>query len=148
MVTTPATGNEPTLGDEITLASGAKLRIQIAPFAVAKALYQAVLREVPRLEIASIGDVEVLLLKAFALGFSSQHIENALWECFKRCTYNDAKIDKDTFEPIEARGDYMSVCMEVAKSNIFPFMNGLFVLWRAGTLMAANALASEQTTTT
>lgn len=138
----------PTLGDEQTMLSGAKLRIQLAPFAVSKALYQAVLSEVRNLEVSTIGDLEVLLLKAFSLGFSSQRIENALWACFERCTYNGAKIDKDTFEPVAARADYMKVCVEVAKANIHPFMSGLFVAWKTGMEIAARVLESEPKTTT
>lgn len=138
----------PTLGDEQTLTSGAKLRIQVAPFAVSKALFQSILREAKGLDVSTIGDVEVILLKAFALGFSSQHVENALWACFERCTYNGAKIDKDTFEPLAAREDYMKVCIEVAKGNVFPFMSGLFVAFKTGMAMAENVLASKPATTT
>lgn len=140
--------SQPTLGDEQTLSSGAKLRIQIAPFAVSKALFQAVLREAKGLDVHAIGDVEIILLKAFALGFSSRQVEDCLWACFERCTYNAAKIDATTFEPLAAREDYVKVCVEVAKANIFPFMNSLFAAFKTGMSMAEKALESKPTTTT
>lgn len=136
------------LGNELTLASGAKLRIQVAPFAVSKALYQAVLREARNLEVNQLAEVELLLIKAFALGFSSRHVEDCLWACFERCTYNGAKIDADTFEPESTRDDYVKVCVEVAKANIYPFMKSLFAAFKTGMAIAEGALSSKQPTTT
>ncbi len=140
----------PTLGDETTLPSGAKLRIQLAPFAVSKALYQALLREIRNLDTMPGGDfgVEMILLKAFALGFSSRHVEDALWACFERCTYSGVKIDKDTFEPVAARDDYVKTCAEVARANVFPFMKSLFAEFKTGISIAESALQSRQPTQT
>lgn len=112
---------------EVQLPSGATLKITPAEFPVAKALYQAVLREVRGINGADMKDI---LKEVFCAGFSSPQIEACLWDCFKRCLYNsgggDLKITPDTFEPVERRGDYMKVCTEVAKENITPFVKSLY----------------------
>ena len=115
---------------EIKLPSGAVLKIQLAPFSDAKALYQAVLEEIKLIEISSKEDLTSVFKNLACVGFSSKKIEQCLEVCFKKCLYNsgkgDLKIDKDTFEPIENRGDYLFVCVEVAKENILPFMKSLY----------------------
>lgn len=115
---------------EVKLPSGAVLKITPSPFAVAKALYQAILTEARGLEVGTNTELTTLYKELFCIGFSSPEIEARLWECFKRCTYNngkgDFKIDNDTFEPIAARDDYMTVCMEVAKENVLPFAKSLY----------------------
>ena len=111
------------------MPSGAILKVVPASFAAAKDLYQALLEEAKGLAIKSDMDMAQVYKDLFCIGFSSKKIEAALWECFKRCTYGgtgaDLKVDKDTFEPIEARGDYVQACIEVAKENVLPFVKGL-----------------------
>lgn len=115
---------------EVNLPSGAILRIQVAPFAVSKALYQAVLRELQPLQIK--GDMEVpsLIKDLFCVGLSSLAVEQCLWECFKSCTYDagqgERKLSQEVLEPVEARDDYMTICVEVAKDNIGPFTKSLY----------------------
>lgn len=64
----------------------------------------------------------------FCTGFSSKKIEKALGACLKRCTYNDLKIDENTFEPEEARQDYLPVLFEVLGEVIRPFLSSLIAL--------------------
>jgi len=116
---------------EHKLPSGAKLKIQIAPFADAKNLYQAILREAYGVQFSMKAEMTSLLKDLFCVGFASQHIEACLWECFKRCTIDGLKIDKDTFEPVDRRDDYMKVCIEVAKANILPFVKSLYAEYQA-----------------
>jgi hypothetical protein len=112
---------------EKKLSSGAVLKITLAPFAEAKALYQACLEELRNLHVDPKEEVDVNLFKdLFCVGLSSKKIEAALWPCLKRATYNDLKIDDSTFEPVEARQDYVPVCFEVAKENIAPFAKSLY----------------------
>lgn len=115
---------------ECKLPSGATLKITPSPFAISKSLYQAILKEAKGIAVGSGTEMASLYKELFCIGFSSPEIEKALWECFKRCTYNggngDLRIDESTFEPVEARADYMTVCMEVAKENVGPFVNSLF----------------------
>lgn len=112
---------------KVDLPSGAVLEITLAPFADAKALYQAVLDELKGLKFNPEDEIDVNFIKdLFCSGFSSKKVEAALDLCFKRVLYNGQKIDKDTFEPEEARQDYLMACIEVAKANILPFVKSLF----------------------
>lgn len=117
---------------DVLLPSGANLKITLSPFAVSRALYQAILEEGKTLALDPTADVDVNLFKdLFCAGFSSKKIEAALEECFKKCLYNTVHITKDTFEPEEARQDYPIVCWEVAYANISPFLKHLSQLSKA-----------------
>lgn len=115
---------------EVKLPSGAILKITPSPFKEAKALYQALLKEARGVAFSTKTDMAALYKELFCAGFSSPEIEKCLWECFKRCTYDsgkgDLRINDETFEPVEARDDYMVVCMEVAKVNVLPFVKSLY----------------------
>lgn len=112
---------------EIDLPSGAKLKIQLAPFKEAKNLYQAALSELSFLKLDPKAEVDVNLFKdLFCVGFSSKKIEEALEPCMKRILYNGTKISDDTFESEKAREDYWTICFEVAKANISPFVKSLY----------------------
>jgi hypothetical protein len=112
--------------EPIKLPSGAELRITLAPFTVAKSLYQAVLEETKLVRLDANMDIDTNLLKdLFCIGLSSKKIEAALDDCMKRCLYNNLKITADTFEAEEARQDYITVCFEVGKANIEPFLKAL-----------------------
>lgn len=115
---------------EIKLPSGATLKVTPAPFGDAKALYQALLREMKAIEIGPQSNMQDMFKSAFCIGLSSPEIERCLWDCMKRCTYNggagDLKIDAETFEPVERRDDYIKVCVEVGRENVIPFANSLY----------------------
>lgn len=116
---------------EVTLPSGAVLKIQPAPFADAKTLYQALLREMRGISISGgATDAGDIIKNVFCAGFSSPEIDVALQKCLTRCIYasggKELKIDKDTFEPVECRQDYVKACVEVTKENVDPFAQGLF----------------------
>jgi hypothetical protein len=119
---------------EIDLPSGAKLKITPAPFEEAKTLYQAVLEEAKGVQFSTKDEMANVYKDLFCVGFSSKKIEAALWACFKTVIYEDKrgplKIDKDTFTPVETRGDYVMVCMLVAKENIDPFVKGLYAEYK------------------
>lgn len=112
---------------EIVLDSGSKLKITIAEFEIGRNLYQAVLEEARQIQVKPSDDLDLNTLKElFCIGLASKRIESALWACMPRVTYNGVKVTKDTFEPVEARGDYVQVCYEVAKENVLPFGKSLF----------------------
>jgi hypothetical protein len=127
---------------EIKLPSGATLKITPSPFAVSKALYQTLLKEARGITVNTKTEMTELYKDIFCVGFSSPEVERCLWECFKRCTYNngkgDLKIDENTFEPVEARDDYMSVCVEVIKENVLPFVKSLYAEYLRITAMMEN----------
>lgn len=115
---------------EVKLPSGAVLKITLSPFKEAKALYQAILKEAKSVGVSKDMDVVALYKELFCVGFSSEEVEKHMWVCFQRCTYNsgkgDLRIDESTFEPLEARADYMQVCIEVMKENVLPFVKSLY----------------------
>jgi hypothetical protein len=115
---------------EVTLPSGAVLKITPADFETSKALYQAFLEEMKVIKLSGKDEMADVFKNLACIGFSSKKIETCLWKCFERVTYNsgngDLKISKDTFEPVAAREDYMAVCIAVAKENILPFMKSLY----------------------
>lgn len=130
---------------EVKLPSGAVLKITPSPFKEAKALYQALLKEARGIEFSSKTELAALYKDIFCIGFASDEIERHLWECFKRCTYNDGKgdlkIDESTFEPMSARDDYMTVCIEVAKENVLPFVKSLYAEYQRISAMTENTQA-------
>ena len=108
------------------LPSGAELEITPAPFKEAKALYMAVADELKGLRLNPEAEVDVNFFKdLFCTGLASKKIETALADCMKRVTYNGLKITDDTWEPLDARQDYLTACFEVAKENISPFTKSL-----------------------
>ena len=112
---------------EVTLSSGAVLKIQLATFAEGKELYQSVLEDLKDLELNPEAEVDVNFFKdIFCTAFSSKKIEKAVWKCLRRCTYNDEKITEQTFEKVSAREDYFQILMEVAQFNVLPFGKNLF----------------------
>jgi hypothetical protein len=116
----------------VKLPSGAELKISSAPFADAKALYQAVLAEAKSIRVEFATEVDMNLLKDIAcLALSSKTIEDAVNVCMKRALYNGKNVSQDTFEPEEAREDYIPAVIEVTRVNITPFMKSLYAQLRA-----------------
>jgi hypothetical protein len=79
-------------------------------------------------------DMMTLFKELFCGSFTSKEVERCLWACFARCLYSgptiEGKITKDTFEPLEARQDFIVVCTEVARENVLPFVNGLYAEYK------------------
>jgi hypothetical protein len=116
---------------EFKLRSGnAVLRVNNVPFDEAEALFNALMAESKGLKFIK-GEMAEVFKDLFAIGFSSPAVKKELWNVFRRCQYCDKrgelKIDKDTFEPTEARADYVEVCMLVVQETCGPFLNGLYV---------------------
>lgn len=106
----------------VTLPSGAILKLQPAPFAEAKALYQALLKEAKAVKVGEDTEIGFDLLKnILCTSLSSPDIEKALAKCMKKALYNDLPMNDGTFEAVESRQDYVQVMFEVAKENVLPF---------------------------
>lgn len=122
------------------LDSGADLEVTMASFAESNLLRKAVMREVETVKVsfegegkalkdlfqmemndAAINTIKNMLMRLAA----SDSIEDALWPCLGRATYNRKKIDRDTFEDEAARGDYLVVAKEVLWFNLSPFFKNL-----------------------
>lgn len=124
---------------EVKCPSGAILKITLSPFSDSKALYHAVLRELRTVSIDPSLTAASMYKDLFCAGFSSLEVESCLEKCLERCTYNsgkgDFRITKETFEPVEAREDYLTVCMEVAKENVGPFAKSLYAEFKRALAM-------------
>lgn len=115
---------------EVKLPSGSVLKVSPAPFEDAKALFQAMAAEMKGVELSSSREITDMLKDLFFIGFSSKYIERCLEKCMERCLYNGVRINADTFEPIDARQDYLTVMAEVATENLGPFLKSLFAKFR------------------
>lgn len=135
---------------EISLPSGATLVVASAPFPKSKALAQAVATELRGVSIKSSETDTGEALKDFlCTAFASPAVERALAPCLLRCTYDSQKITDETFEPDEARGDYVTVCMEVVKHNVGPFGKSLYAAWLVAlSAVTPNSPASRPRTMT
>ena len=115
---------------EVVMPSGAKLQIEPAPFVKARDLFQAVLDEGKNLKIDFGMEMSNPSFKkdVFCTALSSKKIEEHVWRCMEKVTYNSLRVTMETFEPLEARGDYFAACFEVAQENVLPFLKSLYVL--------------------
>ena len=120
--------------DPITLKSGAILTLSLASFGDSNRLLKTVARElaavnfdmdVVNFSALSGKDVNVLKNAIFQV-VQSAELELVLKDCMKKCLYNGNRIVlPDTFEPEDARQDYLPVAWEVIKVNLLPFFAGL-----------------------
>lgn len=119
-----------------TTSSGATVIIRLAPFKDAIALKNAVARELAKSGVdlkllASEKPGEAMkvdfksIISALLSVDSSDDVNKALFLCLARCSYNDAKITPEIFEPDAARGDYYQVVLECVQANLLPFFTGL-----------------------
>ncbi len=108
------------------LLSGKELTTHPADFEVAKALYMTLMEEARGLKIDGKDDINANLLKdVLCTALSSKKVEAAVWKCMEKCLYEGSKITKETFEPVEARADYLEILLEVALENVTPFTKTL-----------------------
>ncbi|AWI10313.1 hypothetical protein [Ereboglobus luteus] len=133
----------------ITLPSGATLEVQIASFATGNSLFKTLCRELKNsgvlatsgLALANLAGKDISIIVGPVLqAAGSDDVEHCLWECFKTCLYNNTRITRETFEPEEARGDYLKAAWEVLKTNLAPFFKGID--WKS--LAASNAVSKGQ----
>jgi hypothetical protein len=116
---------------DFKLPSGATLTVYEAPFSEAYSLYQKCVNELAhyKLELAKGGLTFEKLKDLFCIACASDEIINAAWPCLRRCLYAGVKIDPSTFEPSEARQDFLPCMVEIMKDNVLPLLKGLFTLW-------------------
>lgn len=133
---------------EVKLPSGAVLKIQVAPFAVSKSLYQAMLKEMKPLKIDSDMQLHQLFKDLFCAGFTSPEIDRCLGECFKSCTYaigqGELKLTEEILEPVERRADYLTICIEVVKDNVAPFTRSLYADYKRMSAELLSTLEKNQ----
>jgi len=116
---------------EHKLESGLTLRIQPASFAKAKQLFDAVSVEIKDQNMDATQEIDINFIKGVLLGLvSSPKVEAALWVCMENCLYKNERITVSTFEDMDARADYLEICYEVAKENVYPFMKNLYAKYK------------------
>jgi hypothetical protein len=99
----------------------------MAPFAVGVKVQRVFANELKSVSIDSLDDgVDPNTLKGalFQL-LASEQVEQAVFDLFKYCLYNDAKVDRGTFEAAEARQDYLPAAWEAVSFNLSPFLKSL-----------------------
>lgn len=102
------------------LESGAELVVSIASFTEGHKLFKAVTKELRDIDLAE-GTVQKLSMQLV----SSECIEEALWPCMGRATYNGLKVNPELFENPEVRCDFLEVLKEVLAYNLIPFSKNL-----------------------
>ena len=118
-----------------TLDSGAVLEVTMSPFGVGHRLLKVLMRELEgvNLTLGSMKDWKEMfegeglntLKNVLSTLIASDALEEALFACMERATYNGVKITKDIFEDTNARGDYFIIAKEVAWFNLSPFFKNL-----------------------
>ena len=113
---------------EFTSKSGAKIAINPASFEAAQSLWSAVQRGAADLKLSPdfLKEPESLLNLILTID-SSFSFKDALWACLIKCTRNDKKIEKSTFEDLEARKEYYEIVTPCVEINIGPFAESLFL---------------------
>jgi|HubBroStandDraft_3_1064219.scaffolds.fasta_scaffold127398_2 hypothetical protein len=117
----------------ITLKSGHKLELQLPSFKVGTGLYKVIAAELLLVDVSfkmsdlkgimnrDIGELKNVFLRLL----SSDKLEEAVFAAAAGCTYDDTRIDRKTFEPAEARGDWLPAALEVMKYTLIPFFENL-----------------------
>ena len=109
---------------EITLKSGAMLELKPASFEAASDLFDELLKEAAssNLDLNNLTETAIVLFILKAV--SSKSVKAEVFKCARKSLYNGQSIQRHTFEPEEARGDYLTVIGEVAVFSVLPFIKG------------------------
>lgn len=129
------------MNEKKTFASGKAIVLQLSEFRVSARLRKVVAKEIRTIDFKEVmklagglspeellakGDLPIDTLKDLACQLlASDEVEEALWECMKVCQYNGERITPETFEPEDARADYLPAAWEVMVLNLAPFFKGL-----------------------
>lgn len=115
------------MSKEFISTSGKKIVINCASFEASQALWCAVQKAAADQNLFpdSIKEPESLFNLILRID-SSESFRNALWACLIRCTRDDKKIEKSTFEDKEARTEYYEIIVPCVEENIGPFVESLF----------------------
>lgn len=116
---------------EFTTNNGIKVKINPADFKDAIALKSAFAKEVAsanfELDFKSLSENIDLaeIVKLAAAVDSSELVQEKIFKCLARCTYDGQRITEATFEDMAAREDYYQIVIECLKVNLSPFFKGL-----------------------
>jgi hypothetical protein len=111
---------------EFTAKSGAKVVINVAPWADAKRLKAAIEKEASAsgIKFDLKADISTIVSTMLSID-SSPVVDAALWPCLARCTRADAKITEATFDKVDAREDYYEIMNACLLENFRPLFESL-----------------------
>lgn len=118
---------------KIDLPSGAKLDITLLPFEEAWGIVQTISKlieivnvDLSQIDLKNINAADVLAFKSpICTVLGSREVIESAKICFKRCTYDDKRIDTQTFEKKESRADFIPAIFYVIRENVSPFFADL-----------------------
>lgn len=112
---------------EFTSKSGKTVIVNKAPFEAARLLWASIQLSAAEQKMSSdfLQEPESLFTLILRID-SSESFNSALWPCLIRCTRDNKKIDKTTFDDMEARGEYYEIITRCVEENIGPFVESLF----------------------
>jgi hypothetical protein len=119
---------------EYTSSNGANITINASSFGDALLLKKEAVKIIKKsnIDIASI-DLDFknlkIIINILLEADSNDDFEKAVFNCLKRCKYNDLKITRDTFEEIEARENYYEIVTKCIIENLGPFIKPLVSLY-------------------
>ena len=112
---------------DLSLPSGAKHHITLAPFQDANALTKALLKTTVGLRLAENPlEMDLGVLKdVLVAAATSDEVEALMFKCLERSTYEGTKVTRELFDDIkmgeQARGDYYAMCANIIKVDCQPF---------------------------
>ena len=120
-----------------TLVSGAKLEETESSFNDAYALEKSLISAIKETNLSGfqvkkdIFDMDIdVLLKAILVMATSPQVEQCLFKCFERATYNGLRINRGLFDDpkigLQIREDFHEICLKVAEVNCRPFLQRIF----------------------
>lgn len=126
--------------EPVTLPSGRTLVVNIAPITPANRLKKELAAALTGVDLSGLNlaklnmNVDVSKLDGPALNsfknmltvlIASDKVEQAMLACAQRCTIDGEKVTLESFEPREARADFLFVAWEVIKENAGTFFGGV-----------------------
>lgn len=112
---------------EVSLPSGAQLRIDEAPFEDALELHNVILEELRQVDFSVQQEIASLMKSAICAVIPSKRVRSAIEKCMARAMYNGARIDSDLWKSGKGkREDYIPACVAIAAENIRPFAKSLY----------------------
>ena len=119
---------------EVKLPSGATLDITLLDYEKAFDVFQIVARQLGLIDV----DFSKIDFEKFQLMdvmefkrpltqiLSNPDLVKVGNQCLVKCTYDGIKITAKTWEPPEARKDYVFAIFYALKENCYPFVEGVF----------------------
>lgn len=110
-----------------TQANNASVKINIASFQEAMALKNAIQKAFIEsgVKIKAEDNLEDILYLIMSLD-SNEQVNKEIFNCLKRCLYNNQKIIADIFEDEKVREDYYEIVYACLEVNLKPFIKALF----------------------